>query len=147
MKSIALTAALSVVFLCRGKAQGNSSPLLTGTSWKGTANIPDPLVCLLKFDKDTVRLIYVDDREINISDDLVGVRAVTGKDSALLETMTWRLSGDTIELKKVKGGSPCGEEKGRYRVQTAGGKLQFVLVADPCSARPYALREEMLQVK
>ena len=142
-----MTFTLLVVGFCELMAQGTPSPALAGTSWKGTANVPDPLTCVLRFTKDTVRLLYVDNSEIKISDGLGGSRVVTGKDSASLEAMTWRQSGDTIELQKVAGGSPCGWEKGRYRVQTAGGKLQFILIEDPCSARPYALREEMLQVK
>ena len=147
MKIIVLTAICLALGVCELKAQGNSAPALAGTSWKGTANVPDPLTCVLRFTKDTIRLLYVDNSEIKISDGLGGSRVVTGKDSASLEAMTWRQSGDTIELQKVVGGSPCGWEKGRYRVQTAGGKLQFILIEDPCSARPYALREEMLQVK
>ncbi len=129
------------------QAQGKPSPSLSGTSWLGTANVPDPLTCLLRFGKDTARLLYVDDREINIQDDVVGSRAVTGKDSATIEVMTWRLSGDTIELHKVSGGSPCGAEKGQYRVAVAGGKLKFIVIQDPCGARPYALKEEMTAVK
>jgi hypothetical protein len=147
MKITVLTAICLALGVCELKAQGNSSPALAGTSWRGTANVPDPLICVLRFTKDTVRLLYVDDSEIKISDGLGGSRVVTGKDSASLEAMTWRQSGDTIELAKVAGGSPCGWEKGRYRVQTAGGKLQFILIEDPCSARPYALKEQLLQVK
>jgi hypothetical protein len=129
------------------QAQGKLSPSLSGTSWLGPVNIPDPLTCLLKIGKDTARLLYVDDREIEIQDDVFGSRVVTGKDSATIEVMTWRLSGDTIELHKVSGGSPCGPEKGQYRVVVAGGKLKFILIQDPCSARPNALKEEMAEVK
>ena len=147
MKSIGLIVCLLALGLEALQAQGKPSQALSGTSWLGTANIPDPLTCLLRFGKDTARLIYVDDREINIHDDIVGVRAVTGKDSAIVEVMTWRLSGDTVELRKVSGGSPCGEEKGLYRVMVTGGKLKFILIEDACAARPYALKEEMAQVK
>jgi hypothetical protein len=147
MKSITLTAMLSVLVLCQGKAQGKPSLTLTGTSWKGTTYVPDPLICVFKFSKDSARLLYVDDREINIADGLGGLKAVTGKDSAALETMTYRLSGDTISLHKVEGGSPCGEEIGQYRVLVSNGKLKFILIQDPCAVRPYALREEMAEVK
>jgi len=90
MKSIVMTVTLLVVGFCDLMAQGSPSPALAGTSWKGTANVPDPLTCVLRFTKDTVRLLYVENREINISDGLGGSRAVTGKDSASLEAMTWQ---------------------------------------------------------
>jgi hypothetical protein len=61
--------------------------------------------------------------------------------------MTYRYSGDTLELHKVSGGSPCGDEKGQYRAQVAGGKLKLIAVHDPCEVRPYALQDEFALVK
>lgn len=147
MRSIVLTAGFFVLGLCQLKAQGKEVSPLAGTSWKGTSYVPDPLTCLMKFSKDTLRIFYADDPEININDGQGGMRTASGKDSAILETMTYRLSGDTLELRKVSGGSPCGEEKGQYHAQAAGGKLKFILIQDPCAVRPYALRDEFALVK
>ncbi len=147
MRTFVLTAGLLVLGLYQLKAQGKPPSPLAGTSWKGTSYVPDPLTCIMKFSNDTVRLMYADDPEINIQDSHGGMRAVSGKDSAILETMTYRLSGDTLELHKVSGGSPCGDEKGQYKVQMTSGKLKFIVVQDPCTVRPYALRDEFAAVK
>jgi hypothetical protein len=147
MKKLLLTAGVVLVLLPLVQAQGKPPLSLAGTSWKGTTYIPDPAQCMLRFGQDTVRMIYLDNMEIEAPDDLGGTRMVTGKDSASLEAMTYRLNGDTIELHKVWGGSPCGGEKGRYKIQTAGGKLKLVAIQDPCPERIYALKEEMTLVK
>lgn len=139
--------ALLLAGIGESKAQGKPATSLAGTTWKGTSYVPGPLICALQFNKDTVRLLYVEGPEIMIRDGVGAPRAASGKDSVALETMTYRYSGDTLELHKVSGGSPCGDEKGQYRAQVAGGKLKLIAVQDPCEARPYAFQEEFALVK
>lgn len=109
---------------------------LSNTKWKGKANIPIAAECLFDFKTDTLFLKYIGN-EIEHLRDVNGKDVyVTGKDSLVVETMSYRLSGDTLVLRKIIGGSPCDAETvGKYKVAISSKRLSIVLIADECEAR------------
>ena len=128
-----------------GYAQGPVT--LTGTAWKGILSVPSPTECELKFTKDTIRLIYVGSESIRVRGENGGLRDATGKDSITIELMTYTVSGDSLKLRKVAGGSPCSNEPGIYQVNRKDGKLQLILISDACTARQYCFKADMALVK
>jgi hypothetical protein len=120
---------------------------LTGTAWKGILDVPSPTECELKFTKDTVRLIYVGSESIRVRGEDGMPRDATGKDSVTIELMTYTVSGDSLQLRKVAGGSPCSDELGIYQVKKKDGKLQLILISDACMARQYCFKADMTLVK
>ena len=120
---------------------------LTGTAWKGILNVPSPTECELKFTKDTVRLIYVGSESIGVRGEDGMPRDATGKDSVTIELMTYTVSGDSLKLRKVAGGSPCSNEPGIYQVKKKEDKLQLILISDACTARQYCFKADMTLVK
>src|ERR1017187_7218507 len=85
----------------------NIKAQLTNTKWKGIANVPMPSECLLDFKNDTVLIKDVGNGPADLRDELGNMVTATGKDSMVIETMTYQFKGDTLILQKVKGRSPC----------------------------------------
>ena len=144
MKKLALFAALALFCLPLVHAQTAPGVSVVGTTWKGTLHVPDPIECLLRFKKDTLQMIYAGDSPIQTFDG----KYVSAADSAVLEAMMYRQHGDTVQLQKVSGGSPCSDEQvGIYLVQLENGKMSLVSFKDPCDARVFGLKGEMTRVR
>lgn len=94
---------------------------LANTKWTGTFNVPESTTGILEFGKDTV-ILYVD--------------------NDALETMLYKQSGDTLTLKKISGGSPCGEETGDYKYGIKDNRLTIALLKDECGVRANAFSAE-----
>jgi len=127
-----LSALLVCVIAMNAKAQ------LTGTRWKGIANVPTPLDCLFYFKTDTLLLQYAGSQPVTLTGADGDMISATGKDSIVIETMTYKISGDTLTLQKVKGGSPCTDEIGAYKITIKDNKLLVALIDDACEARVQA---------
>ena len=127
-----------MLFLCVITINANAQ--LTNTKWKGIAEIPEPLECLVYFKTDTLLVQYADDKPMFLTDENGNSVNVTGKDSVVIETMTYNFSGDTLTVTKIKGGSPCEEgTTGQYKITINNNKLLFTLIQDDCDARAEAL--------
>jgi hypothetical protein len=117
----------------------NVNAQLANTKWKGIAEIPEPLQCLFYFKTDTLLVQYADDKPMFLRDENGNSINVTGKDSVVIETMTYNFSGDTLTLTKIKGGSPCeGGTTGQYKITINNNRLLFTLIQDDCDARAEA---------
>ena len=90
---------------------------LAESKWSGTLNAPDPMPGLLVFTADSM---------ICTSGDIV------------LETMNYRIQGDTLLLKKLSGGSPCHDELGLYAYEIEDAILTLLPLQDSCVARTFA---------
>ena len=113
---------------------------LANTKWEGIAEIPEPLQCLFYFKTDTLLVQYADDKPMFLRDENGNSINVIGKDSVVIETMTYNFSGDTLTVTKVKGGSPCEEgTTGQYKITINNNKLLFTLIQDDCDACAEAL--------
>jgi hypothetical protein len=112
MKKIFLTAiAFTSVFV--------ASAQLEHSKWKGVANVPEPYDCMFDFRKDTVYLM--------------------AGEAVLLETMTYKLSGDTLILTKIDGKSPCAKESaGYFKIETKGESFKLTSLKDDCPGRAEA---------
>lgn len=78
----------------------------SNTSWKGMYKVPDPTEMILQFKNDT---LYLND-------------PVNG---SVVEMMNYKISGDTLTLVKISGGSSCGDENGIYKVSIKDNKLSM----------------------
>lgn len=97
---------------------------LSGTAWKGLANIPDPYETVLQFKGDTLNLLLAEDQ-------------------TLVEVMKYEIMGDTVKLTKLEGMSPCGDNsKGFYRFRVEGDKFYFVPLQDECDDRSAAFHSD-----
>ena len=113
MKKISFLVLLSVSVL-------SVSAQLQDTKWRNTMYIPDAVVIIFDFKKDTV--------SIHIA-----------ANGSLVETMTYTVSKDTLRLTKVSGTSPCsGGVTGDYKIELKEEKLYISPINDPCSDRSNA---------
>jgi hypothetical protein len=90
---------------------------LANSKWNGSLNIPELAPAALNFKTDTLEVIYAENGEI-------------------LETMSYKVSGDTLLLKKISGGSPCPDGsafKVKYSIQQE--KLIITPLSDDCTMR------------
>jgi hypothetical protein len=87
---------------------------LENTRWKGIINAPGPVKATLEFHKDTLLLTY---------------------QGEVIETMNYQTDANTLTLKKLSGGSPCGSEAGQYKYSINKDLLVFSLIKDECNAR------------
>ena len=101
----------------------SASAQLEDTKWRNTVNIPDPVECMFHFKKDTVNLYVV-------------------ADGSLIESMTYKISKDTLKLTKVSGMSPCSEVVGLYKMERKDDKLFITAINDECSERSSAFRPD-----
>lgn len=98
---------------------GNQS--LTNTKWHGTIYVPDASDGVLEFGKDTLS-VYMDGN--------------------VLETMLYKENADTLSLKKISGGSPCGEETGLYKYEVKDNQLFVTPISDDCPVRAGAFSKD-----
>ncbi|RYY43766.1 MAG: hypothetical protein EOO06_19220 [Chitinophagaceae bacterium] len=98
---------------------------LENTRWVGSFHIPGEAECVFHFKKDSLNM-FLADRDI------------------VVEQMSYKLSGDTLTLKKLAGSSPCdGETPGLYRWKVDGDFLRLRLISDNCSERAGAGLEDI----
>jgi hypothetical protein len=102
---------------------GSTKAQLANTSWKGTYKIPDPTELILQFKTDTLLL----------NDPVNG---------NIVETMNYKISGDTLTLIKISGSSSCNDEKGIYKISAKDDKLFLGLIEDSCYDRSSAMPDE-----
>lgn len=96
-----------------------ASAQLENTKWKGMAKVPEPFDCVFDFRKDTVLL--------------------KGNGVHVIETMMYRLNGDTLMLKKIDGKSPCTlESEGYFKIVSKGDSFELILLKDDCAGRAEA---------
>jgi len=90
---------------------------LTNTKWTGTLAVPDLMPIVLSFKADTLEVILQENGEY-------------------LETMNYKVSGDTLLLKKISGGSPCPEGS-EFKVKFAlqRDNLLVTPLSDDCTMR------------
>ncbi len=97
---------------------------LANTKWTGNLAVPEISPVYLHFKPDVFEVYLQESNE-------------------LIETMSYKLSGDTITLKKISGGSPCpdaSEFKLKYAMQ--GEQMLITLVSDDCPERAGAWTKE-----
>ncbi|GAB2772941.1 hypothetical protein GCM10027275_14870 [Rhabdobacter roseus] len=90
---------------------------LANSKWSGTVHAPDPVACVFAFSDN---------------------QFVCSVENAVLESMTYETKGDTLKIKKISGGSPCGEEVGLYKFSINDNVLKLDPIQDACEARPYS---------
>jgi hypothetical protein len=114
---LSIAASLCCFFVLNAHAQ------LANTQWKGSVNIPDARPVLWKFDRDTVRVVFIDKSEET-------------------ELMTYRddAGEKKVSFTKISGGSPCASGfTGVYSYKAADDKLSLKPVQDTCTARTSAV--------
>ena len=117
MKSIAA----SMLFMCLGIV---AQAQIANTKWTGNLMVPDPAAVNLSFKADVFE-VYI------------------AENNQLLETMSYKISGDTILLRKTSGGSPCPDGSTftlKYAIQ--GDQLLLTLLSDECPERAGAWTKE-----
>lgn len=93
---------------------------LANTTWLGTAYVPTELQVKFAFGVDTLKLVMADN-------------------NLVLETMSYRLSNDTLFIKKLSGNSPCeDDQEGVYKVAVKEKLFTIVAINDPCAERSVA---------
>ncbi len=94
-----------------------SKAQLTNTTWIGDFAVPSPMECSFIFTADTALVKLNETNEI-------------------LEIMTYRVSGDTLFLKKVSGMSPCNDgEPAVYSYKIKDKRLNLSPLDDVCDIR------------
>ncbi len=97
------------------------SAQLENTKWKNILYIPDAVECIFDFKKDTVFI-------------------KVAQDGSIVETMTYKISHDSLILTKVSGLSPCSDETGIYKFEFKEEKLYITPINDGCSDRSNAFQ-------
>ncbi len=93
---------------------------LANTTWSGSAYVPTELNVKLAFGVDTLKLVMAEN-------------------NLVLETMSYRLSNDTLFIKKLSGNSPCeNDQEGVYKVAVKEKLFTIVAINDPCAERSVA---------
>jgi cell wall-associated protease len=93
---------------------------LANTTWSGMAYVPTELNVKLAFGIDTLKLVMAEN-------------------NLLLETMSYRLSNDTLFIKKLSGNSPCeNDQEGIYKVAVKEKLFTIVAISDACAERSVA---------
>ncbi len=88
----------------------------SNTSWKGQFNIPDPTEMILQFKTDTLELNYPDKTSI--------------------ETMSYKISNDTLRVRKLDGQSECSSSQdATYKITLKDSKLFIIVLGDDCPER------------
>lgn len=101
---------------------------LANTTWVGDFAVPTPTECSFIFSADTASL------KLNQTNEVV-------------EIMSYRVSGDTLFLRKISGMSPCydqGDAVYRYKIEDK--KLMLTALQDMCDIRRDAFPSTGLQL-
>jgi hypothetical protein len=117
-----LMAACFVVAVCMFTTKSASAQIsaLANTTWAGVAYVPTELQVKFAFGVDTLKLVMADN-------------------NLVLETMSYRLSNDTLFIKKLSGNSPCeNDQEGVYKVAVKEKLFTIVAINDPCAERSVA---------
>jgi len=86
------------------------------TSWKGNFNLPDSTQMILQFKTDSLLLNY--------------------PDGSAFETMSFKISNDTISILKLNGQSPCSySDTATYKIGLKDKKLFVSSLNDDCPER------------
>jgi hypothetical protein len=59
-------------------------------------------------------------------------------DGNIVESTLYKMNKNTLTLKKISGGSPCGDEEGQYTYKISSDRLTITPVKDECGARSAA---------
>ena len=95
---------------------GAANAQFANTSWKGQFNIPDATDMILQFKTDTLQLTY--------------------PDNTPLETMSYKISNDTLTVRKLDGQSECSyDQYATYKIFMKDKKLFIAPINDDCSIR------------
>lgn len=98
---------------------------ITNTSWSGTFNIPDPAQMVLQFKSDTLLLGF--------------------SNNNVLESMTYKISNDTLSIIKIDGQSPCDfTTPATYKLTMKEKKLFITALNDDCAERVSAWPQDGL---
>ena len=99
---------------------------LANTSWKGKFYIPDPTEMILQFKADTVLLNF--------------------SYGSTLESMTYKISNDTLTIRKLDGQSDCSvTDEATYKIEIKDKKLSVKPLSDNCINRANAWPTEALE--
>ncbi len=132
----------SIIFIATAIACGisvNSKAQLANTKWAGVFNIPNPTDCTLSFKTDSAYLVYSGEDSMLLNGTADETKYVTGKDSFVIEVMSYKINGDTLIIQKINGGSPCGtEDVGKYEAAIKDNELSMTLINEDCDARSEA---------
>ncbi|GAB3737632.1 hypothetical protein [Spirosoma lituiforme] len=94
---------------------------LANTAWQGTVETSKVVDVVLRYGADTMTMYTVADKQ-------------------LLETMTYRMKGDSLTWKKVSGTSPCDTQAiGIYQVLIKNEEMVLKLLKDDCPLRAGSL--------
>ena len=116
MKSLLLLISIFCLSQITAKAQ------LQNTKWRGIANMAVPTDVLLVFDKDST------------------AEAFMMPDSVSLAVMIFKVTGDTVSLRKISGTIPCDDTTtGTFKFEIINDKLNMHVIADDCMARAHSL--------
>lgn len=97
---------------------------LANTKWTGSLTVPEPTPVYLNFQTDVFEVFLAESNE-------------------LVETMSYKISGDTITVKKTSGNSACPDGSTftlKYAVQ--GEQLLLTPLSDDCPERSGAWTKE-----
>ncbi len=115
-----------IIFVLFLSVSVNVKAQLANTKWKGEFTVPDRIECEFLFNADTAFLS---------SASLGGV----------IETMNYRVSGDTIFLSRISGMSPCyGDKEASYLFRIDEKKLFVTVIDDFCDIRANAFPKDGL---
>lgn len=104
-------------------AIGTSNAQLENSKWKGIVYAPEATEAFMEFRKDTLHVISTNGMP--------------------LETMNYALSGDTLSIRKITGGSPCDVSTvGYYKTEIFDNKLFIIPIKDDCLERTLAFDED-----
>lgn len=97
---------------------------IENSKWSGNLAVPEMVPVTLNFKADTFDIFWAENNE-------------------LLESMTYKISGDTLTLKKTSGGSPCPEGSTfKLKFSTQGDQMTLTLLSDDCPERAAAWTKE-----
>ena len=97
---------------------------LTNTKWVGEINSTHHTSVLFDFKTDTVNVFIL-------------------PDSALMETLSFRIDNNVLVIKKISGSSPCdGTMIGKYNYEMKVDEMTLTMIDDPCPARAGLINKE-----
>lgn len=97
---------------------------IANTKWAGKLAVPELLPVTLSFKADVFEIYLTENME-------------------LLESMSYKISGDTLNLTKTTGGSPCADGSSfKLKHAMKDGQLVLTLISDDCAERASAWTQE-----
>lgn len=103
---------------------GHAQAQIANTKWSGNLAVPEVVSVTLNFKADTFEVYMLENNE-------------------LLESMSYKISGDTLLLKKASGGSPCPDgSEFKLKFSIKAEQLLLTLLSDDCVERAAAWTNE-----